>query len=219
MDIIEIGNRIALRRSQLGLTLDDIANDIGVARSTIQRYEKGKIRTVKLPVLEAIARSMNVNPSWLCAKSDSMELPPTKADLGLDTSLTDTFQGRGGNVATYLADRMTTGEIMRQRRKELGLSAESIAEALDVSPTTVYRYENGDIEKVPGDFLPKLASVLHTTPYYLLGCEPTPPPKADPPDLKTEDGRIKEFIRLFEQLTDSERSLIIAQIKGILSER
>lgn len=114
---------------------------------------------------------------------------------------------------------MTTGEIMRQRRKELGLSAESIATALEVSPTTVYRYENGDIEKVPGDFLPKLASVLHTTPYHLLGCEPISPTKADPPDLETEDGRIKEFIHLFQQLTDSERSLIVAQIKGILAER
>jgi len=76
-DILEIGHRIAMRRSQLGLTLDDIANDIGVARSTIQRYEKGRIHNVKLPVLEAIARSLKVNLSWLCGKSSHMEeLPP-----------------------------------------------------------------------------------------------------------------------------------------------
>lgn len=42
---------------------------------------------------------------------------------------------------------MTTGERMKQRRKEIGLSAEKVAERLGVSPATIYRYEKGDIEK------------------------------------------------------------------------
>lgn len=54
------------------MTLDDIATEIGVARSTIQRYEKGTIQNAKMPVLEAIARVLRVNPSWLCGKSDDM---------------------------------------------------------------------------------------------------------------------------------------------------
>ena len=48
---------------------------------------------------------------------------------------------------------MTTGERMKHRRKELGLSAEYVADKLGVSPSTIYRYENGDIEKQPGDIL------------------------------------------------------------------
>lgn len=67
-----IGQRIEMRRRELGLTLDDIANEIGVARSTIQRYEKDSIEKVKLPVIEAIARVLCVNPAWLCCKSDDM---------------------------------------------------------------------------------------------------------------------------------------------------
>ncbi len=116
---------------------------------------------------------------------------------------------------------MTTGEIMRQRRKELGLSAESIAEALSVSPTTVYRYESGDIEKVPGDFLPKLASVLHTTPYYLLGCEPIPPEKASGPGAvsDTETAISPDMITQLKQLTPSELALVFAFIQGLLAQR
>ena len=68
---------------------------------------------------------------------------------------------------------MTTGERMKLRRKELGLSAEIVAERLGVSPATVYRYEKGDIEKLPGDILPALSKILHTTPAYLMGWEPT----------------------------------------------
>lgn len=64
---------------------------------------------------------------------------------------------------------MTTGDRMKLRRKELGLSAEKVAERLGVSPATVYRYEKGDIEKLPGDILPTLSDILQTTPAYLMG--------------------------------------------------
>lgn len=64
---------------------------------------------------------------------------------------------------------MTTGKRIRNRRKELGISAEVVAQKLGLSPATVYRYENGDIEKVPGDILEPLADVLCTTPAYLMG--------------------------------------------------
>lgn len=62
---------------------------------------------------------------------------------------------------------MTTGERMKQRRKEIGFSAEKVAERLGVSPATIYRYEKGDIEKVPVDSLAELAKILQTTPAYL----------------------------------------------------
>ena len=64
---------------------------------------------------------------------------------------------------------MTTGQRMKFRRKEIGLSAEHLADILGVSPATIYRYENGDIEKVPGDRLAPIANALRTTPAYLMG--------------------------------------------------
>lgn len=72
---------------------------------------------------------------------------------------------------------MTTGERMKQRRKEIGFSAEKVAERLGVSPATIYRYEKGDIEKVPVDSLAELAKILQTTPAYLMGWEEQPTPK------------------------------------------
>ena len=67
----EIGRRIETRRNQLGLTLDNIASEIGVAKSTVQRYEKGTIDRIKLPVIEAIARVLDVDPAWLCGMTDT----------------------------------------------------------------------------------------------------------------------------------------------------
>lgn len=74
----EIGKRIEARRNQLGLTLDDIAASVGVAKSTIQRYEKGTIDRIKLPVIEAIARVLDVDPAWLCGMTEND--PPSMSD-------------------------------------------------------------------------------------------------------------------------------------------
>lgn len=64
---------------------------------------------------------------------------------------------------------MTTGERMKIRRKELGIPVEYIANSLGVSIATIYRYENGDIEKVPGSVLEPLSKILQVSPAYLMG--------------------------------------------------
>lgn len=72
MTNLEIGQRIEARRTALGLTLDDVSSSVGVAKSTIQRYEKGKIEKLKMPVLDAIAAALDADPAWICGKSDSV---------------------------------------------------------------------------------------------------------------------------------------------------
>lgn len=79
---------------------------------------------------------------------------------------------------------MTTGERMKQRRKEIGLSAETVAAGLGVSPATIYRYEKGEIEKLPGDVIEPLAKILHTTPAYLMGWEDNSIPELNARDRR-----------------------------------
>ncbi|PWM62199.1 MAG: transcriptional regulator [Clostridia bacterium] len=79
---------------------------------------------------------------------------------------------------------MTTGERMKQRRKEIGLSAETVAAGLGVSPATIYRYEKGEIEKLPGDVIEPLAKILHTTPAYLMGWEDDSVPELNARDRR-----------------------------------
>ena len=66
---------------------------------------------------------------------------------------------------------MTIGERIKQRRKELGISADDLVEKLGVARSTVFRYENGFIEKVPVDVIKTIANALQTTPEYLMGWE------------------------------------------------
>lgn len=64
---------------------------------------------------------------------------------------------------------MKIGERIKQRRLELGYTADALAKMLNKNRATIYRYENGDIENMPIDVLEPLAKALNTTPAYLMG--------------------------------------------------
>lgn len=69
----EIGNRIEKSRKALGMTQEELAKTLGLNKSTIQRYESGKIEKIKLPIIEAMANALGVSPEYLAAKSDISE--------------------------------------------------------------------------------------------------------------------------------------------------
>lgn len=66
---------------------------------------------------------------------------------------------------------MNIGDRMKQRRKQLKLTADEVAEKIGVSRSNVYRYEKGDIEKLPLEVLEPLSEILQTTPQQLMGWE------------------------------------------------
>lgn len=72
VDIIEIGRRIKMRREELNMTQEELGNRLWLNKSTIQRYEAGRISKIKLPVLHAMAKQLNVDPNWLALKTDKM---------------------------------------------------------------------------------------------------------------------------------------------------
>ena len=66
---------------------------------------------------------------------------------------------------------MTIGERIKQRRLELGLSVDEVAEKLGKNRATIYRYESNEIENLPVGTLEPLAKILETTPAKLMGWE------------------------------------------------
>lgn len=64
---------------------------------------------------------------------------------------------------------MTIGGRIKKRRLELNLTVDEVANRLNKNRATIYRYENEEIENLPTSVLEPLASVLETTPAYLMG--------------------------------------------------
>lgn len=61
------------------------------------------------------------------------------------------------------------GQRIKSARMALGYSAEQVAAFLNVSPATIYRYENGDISKLPSQLIKPLAEYLCVSPSWLMG--------------------------------------------------
>ena len=109
---------------------------------------------------------------------------------------------------------MTTGERIRLLRLKHGMSQAELGSKIGVKTPAVYKYENGLVVNLKRSTIERLANALETTPSYLMGFEdenePAPVPK---------DGPASEISDLIDQLTPEQQRLILAQIKGILSNR
>ena len=66
---------------------------------------------------------------------------------------------------------MCVGKRIRDRRKSLDISADDLAKYVGVSRATIFRYERGDIEKMPAVTLDLIAKKLRTSPSILMGWE------------------------------------------------
>ena len=111
---------------------------------------------------------------------------------------------------------MTIGERIKQKRKELGLSADDVAKRIGKNRATVYRYENSEIESLPVTVLEPLAKVLQTTSAELIGTVEEP---------KTIDigKELEKFGKMLEShqglmlsgnpLSDRDRELFLNSIK------
>lgn len=64
---------------------------------------------------------------------------------------------------------MTIGERIKAKRKEKKLSVDYVAKELGVSVSTVYRYEDSTIEKIPIRVFDKLCQIFETSASELMG--------------------------------------------------
>ena len=67
---------------------------------------------------------------------------------------------------------MELGQRLREKRKEKKISAEYLAKELGVSVSTVYRYEDSSIVKIPVSTFEKMCDILGTTPAEMMGNAP-----------------------------------------------
>lgn len=64
---------------------------------------------------------------------------------------------------------MTVGERIKKLRKEKKISVDYIAKEIGVSCSTIYRYEDSSIEKIPINIIEKLSDVLGVSTAELMG--------------------------------------------------
>lgn len=80
---MDIGTFIHNRRLELGLTLEEVGNAVGVKKATVTRWEKGIIRNMRRDKIMALAAVLQVSPETFIDTSyleSGDPLPPSDPD-------------------------------------------------------------------------------------------------------------------------------------------
>lgn len=77
---MDFKDKVKTRRLELGLTLKEVAQKVGVSEPTIQRYESGEIKNVRRDKIKLLADALQVTPSYLMGWEE-----PTQKKTGIDT--------------------------------------------------------------------------------------------------------------------------------------
>ena len=62
-----MAERIHDKRIEAGLTMEELAEKIGVNKSSISKWESGDVGNIKRSYIAKMAKLFNVNPVWLMA--------------------------------------------------------------------------------------------------------------------------------------------------------
>lgn len=145
MDNIEIGKRIKQTREEKNMSLQDVAELTGVARSTVQRYEAGRIDKIKLPVIESIGRSLGVRPDWLIGKTNN-KFPEAKKTPDIIIYYNN-LNSNGKEIATEQVRLLTLDKKYTQPDNIVPITESSVPDYLEINAA----HERTDIEVTQED--------------------------------------------------------------------
>ena len=78
---MEINRIIKSRRQELGLTLKEVATALGIAESTVSRYESSDIQNMGIDKIEALSKVLQCSPAYLMGwtmQDDAVKKIPLK---------------------------------------------------------------------------------------------------------------------------------------------
>lgn len=81
-------SRLISARQSAGLSLNQVATELGCAKSTVQRWESGYIRSLKSDTIIELARIYGVSGLWLWGEDTPKEIE-TSEHMDLRKKITD----------------------------------------------------------------------------------------------------------------------------------
>ena len=82
-----IGEKIHDLRIKNNMTMDDLARELGVQRSAINKYEKGIVVNLKRSTIAGLCRVFGVSPSYFLDENSSPVMAETSAPQTLEARI------------------------------------------------------------------------------------------------------------------------------------
>lgn len=126
---MEVKDRIRERRLELGLTLENVGNYVGVSKSTVKKWESGSISNMRRDKIAKLSEILRISPIELMGWEDQTELPPDDSESLL-------------------------GSFLKNYRKANNLTVKDFARASGLSEETVKQLELGTDPSTRVSFIP-----------------------------------------------------------------
>ena len=143
-----IGNFIKNKRKELNLTLKDIADKLEVSESLISRYESGNVKKIGMDKLIPLSEILQIDINELL---NNINLSKKKKKVTLK--------------------EMEIAKKLKKLRTENNLSLRKVANFLNITSSTILKYENANITNIPIDNITELAKIYKVTPSHILGLD------------------------------------------------
>ncbi|MBS1347931.1 MAG: helix-turn-helix transcriptional regulator [Firmicutes bacterium] len=90
---MDFKDKIKARRKELGLTLEDVGQIVGVSKTTIQRWESGEIKNQRRDKIIKLAQALQTTPTNLMGWADAAATAQTQQHqlLGANEQLENLF--------------------------------------------------------------------------------------------------------------------------------
>lgn len=110
-----MNNKLKQKRKELGLTLQEVADYVGVSSGTVSRWESGEIKNMRRDKIAKLGEVLKIDPAELTGWKN----------VGINN---------GGNISSFI---LTTDEysLIIELRKDEPLSVESISRILAYAQT------------------------------------------------------------------------------------
>lgn len=66
------------------------------------------------------------------------------------------------------------GQRIHEKREQYGMSVEELADKLNVTRQSVYRWEQGKVKNIDRDYIAKMSAMFHCDPDWLMHMEDSP---------------------------------------------
>ena len=107
------------------------------------------------------------------------------------------------------------GEIIADRRKQLKMSQQELADKVGVNRSTISRYESGTYKKISYKMLGQIAEALDMTEDYMWAITDDP---HEALERAGHDEQTERAVRLFRRLAPDQKAAVEAIMKSMVQE-
>lgn len=103
---MNIGEKISMRRKELGLTLEQVGNFVGVGKSTVKKWETGYIANMRRDKISLLAKILQMQPTEFIDDGDDASEPSNISEVIPNTKIYQipVFESVSAGFGAYASD-------------------------------------------------------------------------------------------------------------------